>query len=140
MARPEAPRQVIDDALRRAGIFEKVAAFGLDSPLGEAGRTLSGGERQRIQLARALVQDARVLLLDEATNQVDAETEAAIVADLQKIKPGRTIVMVAHHLAAIRDADRIAVLDGGRLVELGSHAELLANPGRYAELWRAVPR
>jgi ATP-binding cassette, subfamily B, bacterial len=105
-----------------------------DTVLGEQGATLSGGERQRLAIARALLKDARVLLLDEPTSALDANTERLVVEALERLVAGRTTLIIAHRLSTVRRANRIAVLENGRLVEIGSHAELLAAGGRYAQL------
>jgi len=139
LGRPGASRREVADAGRRAGADDFVRALpqGYDTPLDELGSRLSGGERQRLCLARALLTEAPILLLDEATNQVDAESTRAILEAIAARPAGQTVVMVAHDLSAARRADRIAVLDDGRLVEEGTHAELLARNGRYASLWRS---
>jgi ABC-type multidrug transport system fused ATPase/permease subunit len=102
--------------------------------LGERGATLSGGERQRLAIARALLKDARVLLLDEPTSALDVNTERLVVEALERLVAGRTTLIIAHRLSTVRRANRIAVLENGRLVEIGPHAELLAARGRYAQL------
>lgn len=96
---------------------------------------MSGGQRQRLALARAVLKDAPVLILDEATSAVDNETEAAIQRSLQRVAEGRTTVIIAHRLSTVRHADKILVLDGGAVAEAGSHEELLAKEGLYHRLW-----
>jgi ABC-type multidrug transport system fused ATPase/permease subunit len=139
LGRPDAPPADIEEAGRRAGADDFVRALpgGYDTALDELGQRLSGGERQRLCLARALLMEAPILLLDEATSQVDAETTHAFLEALERRAVGQTVVMVAHDLAAARSANRIAVLDGGRVVEQGTHAELVARGGRYAAMWRS---
>ncbi len=135
-ATPSASR--IESAARDAEAHAFIAALplGYASPVGERGAQLSGGQRQRIALARALYREPALLVLDEATSAVDNETEAAIQRSLARIAHQRTTLVVAHRLSTVRQADAIHVLDGGRLVESGTHDQLLARDGAYAALWR----
>ncbi len=103
--------------------------------VGERGVKLSGGQRQRIALARVILKDAPILLLDEATSALDSEVEAAIQDTLYRMMAGKTVIAIAHRLSTIAQMDRIVVMDQGRIVEDGSHAELLATGGIYASLW-----
>jgi ATP-binding cassette, subfamily B, bacterial len=116
--------------------FISELASGYDTEVGERGQKLSGGQRQRIALARAIVRNPRILVLDEATSAVDNETEAAIQRSLDRLVVGRTSLIIAHRLSTVRRADCIHVLDAGRIVESGRHDELLARGGQYAALWR----
>ncbi len=137
--RPEATDAELHAAIRAVGGEEFVAALpdGLDTEVGERGVQLSAGQRQLVAFARALVADPRILVLDEATSNVDVRTERLIEAGLRRLLAGRTAIVIAHRLSTIRQAGRIVVLDGGRAVESGTHAELLARRGRYFELYRA---
>ncbi|WDV49622.1 ABC transporter ATP-binding protein [Streptomyces coeruleorubidus] len=139
LARPDAPDDELVRAARTAGIHDEIAALpdGYDTVLGERGATLSGGQRQRLALARALLADAPVLVLDEATSAVDERREADIVRELLTAAGGRTVLVVAHRLAAVRHAHRIVVLDAGRVDAVGAHAALVEAQGVYAELVKA---
>jgi ATP-binding cassette, subfamily B, multidrug efflux pump len=131
-----------DERVRRAaeaaGLAPDVAVLpdGYDTLVGERGITLSGGQRQRVALARALAADPQILILDDSLSSVDAETERAILTRLRPILAGRTSILISHRVAAVKDADQILVLDGGRLAEHGTHATLLASGGVYALLYR----
>jgi ATP-binding cassette subfamily B protein len=131
-------RARVEAAARAAEAHEFIAKLprGYDSPVGERGAQLSGGQRQRIALARALYRDPVVLVLDEATSAVDNETEAAIQRSLAVVSKGRTTIVVAHRLSTVRHADMIHVIEGGRLLESGTHEQLLAHNRGYAALWR----
>ncbi|HZX80991.1 MAG TPA: ABC transporter transmembrane domain-containing protein [Lysobacter sp.] len=133
-----ADEAAIDDAIRAAHAADFVHALpqGLDTAVGERGARLSGGQQQRIAIARAVLRDAPVLLLDEATSALDAQSEAAVQQALDELMDGRTTLVVAHRLATVLKADRIVVMDAGRIVAEGSHAELMAQGGLYAELAR----
>ncbi|MDS1272394.1 ABC transporter ATP-binding protein [Lipingzhangella sp. LS1_29] len=135
--RPEATREMVENAARRAQAhaFIQELPHGYETVVGEGGATLSGGERQRISIARAIVKDAPVILLDEATAALDPLNERAVQEAFAELVRNRTVLVVAHRLNTIRHADQILVLDGGRVVERGTHAELLETAGRYAGLW-----
>ena len=135
--RPDATDAEVIAAARAAQIHELIAALpqGYDTLVGERGLRLSGGERQRIAIARALIADPRILVLDEATSSLDAVNEALVQAALVPLMKGRTTLIIAHRLSTIRNADAIAVLEKGRLRELGSFDDLMGKPGLFADLW-----
>ncbi len=135
---PAATDADIIDAAKTAEAWSFIEALpeGLDTPVGERGVRLSGGQRQRLSLARALLKDPPILVLDEATSAVDNETEAAIQRSLKRIGHNRTVIMIAHRLSTIVDADSIAVIEGGKVLEQGTHRELLEQDGAYANQWR----
>ena len=128
--------EIIEAArLSEADGFIRALPQGYDTLVGERGQRLSGGQRQRISIARALLTKAPILVLDEATSAVDNETEAAIQRSLERAAHDRTMLVIAHRLSTIRHADRIHVLDAGRIVEAGKHEDLVARNGTYANLW-----
>jgi ATP-binding cassette subfamily B multidrug efflux pump len=141
--RPEASEAEIFDAARRSHATEFIEGLedwhqrrAFDAHVGERGVKLSGGQRQRIALARVILKDAPILVLDEATSALDSEVEAAIQEQLDALMEGRTVIAIAHRLSTICRMDRLVVLDRGRIVEEGSHDQLLARGGTYAALWR----
>ncbi|SDB21711.1 ATP-binding cassette, subfamily B [Belnapia rosea] len=138
-ARPEADDAAMLEAARTAGLDTVVEALpdGWDTVVGERGLRLSGGEKQRVAIARAVLKRPRLLLLDEATASLDTQTERAIQSGLEAAARGVTTLVIAHRLSTIRDADEIAVMEDGRIIERGRHAMLLAQGGRYAALWHA---
>jgi subfamily B ATP-binding cassette protein HlyB/CyaB len=138
LARPEMPRPQVIRVAKLAGADEFIAKLpqGYDSMIEERGMNLSGGQRQRLAIARALATDPVILILDEATSALDYESESIIRANMRQIAKGRTVIIIAHRLAAVRGCDRIIGMTNGEIVEIGTHAELLARPnGLYAHLW-----
>jgi subfamily B ATP-binding cassette protein HlyB/CyaB len=135
---PAMPMARIIAAAESSGAHEFILELpeGYDTIVGERGSSLSGGQRQRIAIARALVTDPRILILDEATSALDYESEHIIKQKMQHIAKGRTVVIIAHRLSTVRDTDRIITIDRGRLVEDGSHDELIRTGGRYSTLYR----
>jgi ATP-binding cassette subfamily B protein len=136
--RPGASRAEVEAAARAAHIHDFIAAtpLGYDTMVGERGLKLSGGEKQRVAIARTLLKDPPILIFDEATSALDSANERAIQAELKSAAAGKTALVIAHRLSTVVDAYRIVVLEAGRIVESGTHADLLAAGGRYAQMWR----
>ena len=136
--RPGASRAEVEAAARAARIHDFIAATpaGYDTMVGERGLKLSGGEKQRVAIARTLLKNPPILIFDEATSALDSANERAIQAELRSAAQGKTALVIAHRLSTVVDAHQIVVMDGGRVVERGAHAELLARGGRYAQMWR----
>jgi subfamily B ATP-binding cassette protein HlyB/CyaB len=139
LADPGASMEAVIQAARLAGAHDFILELsqGYDTPIEERGANLSGGQRQRIAIARALITDPRILILDEATSALDAESEAIIQTNMRQIIQGRTVLIIAHRLSAIRIAQRIVTLEAGQITEQGSHESLMAAGGRYSRMWRA---
>jgi ATP-binding cassette subfamily B protein/subfamily B ATP-binding cassette protein MsbA len=135
--RPSATQEEVEAAARAAGAHSFIERLpgGYDTMLGERGATLSGGERQRLSIARALLKDAPILVLDEPTSALDADTERQVVDSLRRLRAGKTTIIIAHRLSTVRYADKIAVIQSGKLAEEGTHSELLAGKGLYARLY-----
>lgn len=131
-------RQRVHSCLEAANLWAHVSSLpqGLDSTIGVNGNTLSGGQRQRLAIARALYRDAAIWIFDEATSALDSESEAAIQKSIEQLRGDKTVIMIAHRLSTVRHADRICVLSDGQIIESGTHAELLARQGMYAEMVR----
>ena len=138
LGRSDVPEDVVDNAVRVSGVEEFVSLMqdGLETVVGERGIRLSGGQKQRIALARALIKDAPVLVLDEATSAVDEATESRIKVALEEATRGRTVLVVAHRLSTIASADRIVVFESGQVVETGTYADLAVADGPFARLCR----
>ncbi len=139
---PDASDEQLNDAVKAAHVLEFVERFekGLDTIVGERGVKLSGGQRQRVAIARAILADPRILILDEATSNLDAESEAVIQDSLANLMRGRTTFVIAHRLSTIRSADQILVIDGGEIVERGGHDALMQNESRYFQLYTRQAR
>jgi ATP-binding cassette subfamily B protein len=137
-ARPDATDAQIRSALDAAQVLDLVDSLpdGLDTVVGDRGYRLSGGERQRVAIARLLLKAPRIVVLDEATAHLDSESEAAVQAALDTALEGRTSLVIAHRLSTVRHADRILVVDDGRIVQSGTHEQLMARGGLYADLYR----
>jgi len=138
LARPEATEAELWEVLERSRLRDLVSSLpdGLDTVVGERGYRLSGGERQRLTIARLLLAHPRVVILDEATAHLDSTSEASVQAALGEALAGRTAIVIAHRLSTVRAADQILVIEDGRIVQRGTHTELLAKGGRYEELYR----
>ncbi|KAI7651519.1 hypothetical protein KC318_g15633, partial [Hortaea werneckii] len=141
-ARQSATDEEVYEACRAASIHEKILGFpdGYDTKVGERGLRLSGGEKQRVAIARTIIKDPRIILLDEATAALDTETEEHIQEALKTLAQGRTMLVIAHRLSTITMCDQILVLHEGRVVERGTHNELLAMKGRYSGMWKKQVR
>lgn len=135
--KPDATNAEIEEVSRKAQAQDFISALpeGYDTLVGERGIKLSGGQKQRVAIARAMLKNAPILVLDEATSALDSESEVAIQKALSELMEGKTVVAIAHRLSTLREMDRIVVLDGGKIVEDGTHTELVKKKGTYARLW-----
>ena len=135
--RPGATQAEIEEAARKANIHEFICSLpdGYDTLVGERGARLSGGQKQRIFIARVFLRDPRILILDEATSALDSVTEAKLQETFERLSQGRTTIIIAHRLSTVRNADRIAVIEDGRVAELGTHAQLVEKPGIYRDIY-----
>ncbi len=136
IAKPDATDAELVEAVRQAAAHEFISQLpdGYDTRVGERGFQLSGGQRQRVAIARAFLKNAPVLVLDEATSHLDAESESLIHQALNRLMEGRSTLVIAHRLSTVRNADKIIVLDEGKVVEVGSHEQLMSNGGLYSSL------
>ncbi|MCQ4347512.1 ABC transporter ATP-binding protein/permease [Pseudomonas stutzeri] len=136
--RPNASRTEVESAARAAHIHEFVQSLpdGYETQVGERGLKLSGGEKQRVAIARAILKNPAILIFDEATSALDSQSERTIQAELERIQIGRTTLVIAHRLSTVMNADQILVMDAGRIIERGTHAQLQASNGQYAQMWR----
>ena len=136
--RPGATREEVEHAARAAHIHDLIASLpdGYETEVGERGLKVSGGEKQRVAIARALLKNPAILIFDEATSALDSRSEKAIQAELDRIALGRTTLTIAHRLSTVMDADEILVMDAGRIVERGTHPQLIARGGHYAQMWQ----
>jgi ATP-binding cassette subfamily B protein len=137
-ARPDATQVEIEEAARAANIHDMISKLAneYETVVGERGYRLSGGEKQRIAIARVLLENPKILILDEATSHLDSRSEALIQEALEKVMEGRTSIVIAHRLSTVRAADQILVIDEGEIVERGTHASLVAADGLYASLYQ----
>jgi len=137
LGKPEASPGEVAEAARLAQIYDEILGFpsGMNTVIGEKGITLSGGQRQRIAIARAVLMDSPIFILDDGLSSVDIQTEERILEGLEKFLKGKTSLLITHRIAPLRRADRIIVLDKGRVVEMGDHSTLLSKGGIYAKLY-----